>query len=217
MRAGQSHDFAYTGGEQSWTLYPHCSYQLEVWGAQGGGPSGYRGGYGGYATGITSPNTYSTLYINVGGAGQGSDDREATLTGGYNGGGNVVPWPVNHVYGSGGGATHIATVTGVLSSLSGYKSTAGDHSSNEILIVAGGGGGGRNQANHADSARWGEGGSGGGYIGGRLTSSFGSTTSLSAHDDRAGTQTAGYAFGTGEIGQGNGAGGGGWFGGCNGA
>ena len=54
----------------------------------------------------------------------------------------------------------------------------------DILIVAGGGGGGRNQANHIPDARWGTGGSGGGYIGGGAVSNAGTFTNM------AGTQSS---------------------------
>ncbi len=207
---GASKSFSYTGGQQTFTAYSFCQYKLEVWGAAGGGPTGYRGGYGGYATGVYNSFERQTLYIYVGGQGLGTNVSQTALAGGYNGGGNITPAGTNHVYGSGGGATHMAKVSGLLSSLSAHATNG------NILIIAGGGGGGRDQANRWGAGRCGIGGSGGGYIGGRLTSSFGSDSSMSEHDDRAGTQTAGYLFGQGENANSNGSGGGGWYGGCNG-
>ena len=107
-----------TVGEQTFTVPETGTYKLEVWGAQGGGTNG---GYGAYSVGSIKLNKDQKLYINVGG-------NTSTGTGGYNGGGSVV----ENVYG-GGGATHIATVSGLLSTLSSKTSN--------ILIVAGGGGG----------------------------------------------------------------------------
>ena len=121
-------EFAYTGKEQIFTAPVAGKYKLETWGAQGGNYSSYIPGYGGYSTGIVQMSTNEKIYINVGGAGTGASDSSTFTTGGYNGGGSA-----NYSAGTGGGATHIAKVQGLLSSL---KS-----STNNILIVAGGGGG----------------------------------------------------------------------------
>ena len=112
-------------------------YKLETWGAQGGG---VRGGYGAYSIGSISLNKGDTLYIYVGGQGKNAldgtkKDSVITVTGGYNGGG-VGKALTSNTYtnaGSGGGATHIATASGLLSSLSSNPSN--------ILIVSGAGGG----------------------------------------------------------------------------
>lgn len=203
--------YAYTKSEQIFTSIYKANYKLEVWGAQGGDlkisdSEIYHGGYGGYSVGEISLLKNSPLYISVGGAGVGSSKQGESLSGGYNGGGAVNGNAgVNHQTASGGGATHIATVSGLLSSLSSNRGA--------ILIVAGGGGGARNQANHEAAARWGHGGSGGGYNGGNPESSYGSTTTLTSVSGGAGTQNSGYLFGQGEAGNGNAAGGGGFFGG----
>ena len=123
-----SQTFNYTGKEQIFTAPVTGKYKLETWGAQGGNYSSYIPGYGGYSTGIVQMSTNEKIYINVGGAGTGASDSSTFTTGGYNGGGSA-----NYSAGTGGGATHIAKVQGLLSSL---KS-----STNNILIVAGGGGG----------------------------------------------------------------------------
>lgn len=94
------------------------TYNLEAWGAQGGGT---QGGFGGYSYGTINLNKNDILYVYVGGAGSG-------ITGGYNGGGTAL----TNGFG-GGGATHIATSIGKLSTLS--------SSLNNIIIVAAGGGG----------------------------------------------------------------------------
>ena len=207
---GTEWTFDYTGSEQTFTVPCDGEYQLETWGAQGGSASStYRGGYGGYATGVVKLNKYQTIYVVVGGKGKGATSTGQTLGGGYNGGGTVFGNSgVNHITGSGGGATHIATTTGLLSTLSSNRSSA--------LIVAGGGGGGRNQSNHVSAARWGIGGNGGGYIAGGTMSSNGSTSTLTTVTAVSGTQTSGYSFGIGENANAQSAGGGGWYGGYSG-
>lgn len=188
-------EFEYTGATDIYTIPKTGRYKLEVWGAQGGGSimngsSSSTTSYGGYSVGYIDLNSGDTLYINVGGKGQDAVNG-ADSTGGYNGGGDGT-WDRadNEAAGAGGGATHIATKSGLLSSLSGYN--------DEILIVAGGGGG----------KSWDtDGGNGGGYIGG------------AAGDGRKADQTTGYSFGKGEnatgVGDsdGHGGGGGGYWGG----
>ncbi len=209
-------DFNYTEGMQSISL-PKGKYQLEVWGAEGGNAWQYveptdRSGRGGYAEGEKTLSKTTTLFICVGGHGKpinrdGSPDGGGDHTGGYNGGGdsgNAGP--------SGGGATHIATATGVLSSLSSNKSA--------VLIVAGGGGAGEQAY----------GGAGGGETGG---SGYGVNSIYSnrlVSYATGGSQSSGGTAGTtsggtgenGSFGQGGSGssgsdagpgGGGGWYGG----
>lgn len=134
--------FDYTGGEQTFKVVTSGYYKLETWGAQGGNTNGNNsgsGGSGGYSTGIISLNTTDILYINVGGQGSGKLNNSGCVgspngfcSGGYNGGGNS--WYVsNEMWGSGGGATHIALKSGLLSSL--------ENNVDKVLIVSGGGGG----------------------------------------------------------------------------
>ena len=120
---GGSKNFNYTGDVQTFNACAGRTYKLEVWGAQGGYySSASYGGKGAKAQGDFTLSSATTLYIYVGGDGSNHS--------GYNGGGTG-----NSTYKTyGGGATHIATATGLLSSLS--------SSTNKILIVAGGGGGG---------------------------------------------------------------------------
>ncbi len=137
--------FDYTGGEQTFTAPVSGTYKLETWGAQGGSySSNYFGGYGGYSSGEMALEGGKILYINVGSQG-------VSHTGGYNGGGNV-----NDVdYGkAGGGATHIADLSGLLSTFETKKEN--------ILIVSGGGGG---AANRGSGYGDGNGGSAGGIKG----------------------------------------------------
>ncbi|KAK6024835.1 PKD domain protein [Ostertagia ostertagi] len=167
--SGTPQTFSYTGAVQSVTL-PSGTYTLECWGANGGGS---QGGKGGYSTGTLTLSSATTIYVVVGGAG-GSGGIPADINGGYNGGG-PRPSPCGATRGSGGGATHIATATGLLSTLSGNQSA--------VIIVAGAGGGGSNA------------GAGVGY-GGGLTGQ----NSNGPNPGLGGTQTAGGAAGAGASG-----------------
>ena len=158
--------FDYTGEEQTFTAPEDGKYLLEVWGAQGAEKTVGRGGYGGYSSGVVELKTDEVLYINVGGQG-------AYRAGGYNGGGNgqYQAGGVKNAAGGGGGATHIAKISGLLSTLS--------NNLDDILIVAGGGGG-ASEASYA-------GGSGGGIQGNNGTGS--------CFIPKGGTQTTGGARG----------------------
>ena len=201
--------FDYSGSEETFTAPYTGYYKLETWGAQGGNamadgvPQKETGGYGAYSTGIVKLNKGDTLYINVGGKGEDAKDQTAGSTGGYNGGGTggkdsngSSGYRGNEPGAGGGGATHIATTTGLLSSLEGKTDT--------VLMVSGAGGGGS----------WtNAGGSGGGL--------FGVNGTYKTLISKGGSQTTGYAFGQGGTGSANQAGGGGggagYFGGYGGA
>ena len=136
-------EFNYTGNIQSIELLPGI-YQLECWGAQGGqgndnayANTSWNYGKGGYSTGIIKIKTKTILYICVGGrgisySGYPAISANSLVNGGYNGGGNTFR-DSYEFGGSGGGATHIALQSGLLSSLESKKDS--------ILLVAGGGGG----------------------------------------------------------------------------
>ena len=185
-------EYDYTGSVQTFTAPVSGTYQLEVWGAQGGSS----GGVGGYSIGTVYLTENQVLYINVGGAGNGTK-------GGYNGGGTALTGG----YG-GGAATHIATKSGLLSTLS--------SNIDNVLIVAGGGGG--------------NGASGAGGSAGGISGSKGVDGECSNKAGSGGTQTAGGAcvdtsysnkgsFGAGGAGKGGnngGAGGAGLYGGASG-
>ena len=160
---GDFFDFSYsTTGEQTFLIPATGYYKLEVWGAQGGSyNSSYRGGYGGYSSGVVNLVAGNTLYVNVGG--NGVSGITGSLAGGYNGGGNGYGGPCgSDRYGaSGGGATHIAFSTGTLASFDGNNDGVGSSTEiRNIIIVAGGGGG-----SHYMYAAYGSGASGGGYVG----------------------------------------------------
>ncbi len=143
---GSGVDFAYTGYVQTYTVPAGVdSLTLQVWGAQGGqgGPSNL-GGKGGFAEGRLHVTPGQTLYIYVGGQGQGSTTAQqltGLCAGGWNGGGTGNNYMTNSgssngVRGGGGGATDI--------SLQGTAGSTTWNTNNHLysrVIVAGGGGG----------------------------------------------------------------------------
>ncbi len=130
--SGQVANFSYAGSIQSITLNAGL-YYLQVWGASGGKSThATRGGNGGYSAGTITLSATTTLYVVVGG--QGVIGTATRTAGGYNGGGASGGNTGVNDTATGGGATHIATATGLLSSLSSNKTA--------VKIVAGGGGGG---------------------------------------------------------------------------
>ncbi|MCR4581170.1 MAG: InlB B-repeat-containing protein, partial [Bacilli bacterium] len=175
-----SYTFDFISGEEEFLVPCTGTYTLEVWGAQGGSANttSSLGGYGGYSVAKIDLSANETLYINVGGQGQDSTSMTMDTRGGYNGGGNAYHWVNNDVYTSaGGGATHIATTSGVLSAL--------ENSKDKILIVAGGGGG----AGYWSGAVM-HGGHAGGFIGGNGVPS----TNGDGYYGLGGTQTAGGKY-----------------------
>ena len=139
-------NYDYTGGEQTFVVPVTGTYKLETWGAQGGTIEknlylgALAGGYGAYSSGLISLTAGTTIFINVGGVGSVCTKYSTAFLnstcgndGGYNGGGSTRQYFSNTYYGSGGGATHIATRSGLLSFL--YDNI------DSILMVSGGGGG----------------------------------------------------------------------------
>ena len=203
--------FSYTGNIQSFVIPITGLYKLEVWGAAGGGD--YRtygdgeGPKGGYSIGYRYFQKGDTIYVVVGGKGlaggswyQGVglpiDPGVYNTAGGYNGGGNgrlVYGDDSMGLFGSGGGggATHIALVSGLLSDI-GYNNFVTNHYG---LIVAGGGAG-IGMAHYAGNTIGANGGVGGGLSGG--------DGGREVYDDTPGsirpgaTQISGYAFGAGQ-------------------
>lgn len=203
---GYSWEFAYTGDIQNLTVPCDGVYKLEVYGGKGGGLSSNN--LGGHSYGYTLLSADDVLYIVVGGNGKNcSWSNTNTVAGGYNGGGNGKNASSSgYCGGSGGGATHIAKVPGLLSEI-GYDSFV---TNGNGLIVAGGSGGQLTNRYYDDGGTKHDttykGGSGGGETGG---------TSAGGGSSRAGTQTTGYAFGEGGSGVKNSraGGGGGLYGG----
>ena len=149
--------FDYIGEEQTFIAPLSGTYKLETWGAQGGRyDETYYGGYGGYSTGEITLEKNQNLFLNIGGS--GSAGSSGNIIGGYNGGGVAYAQGVaSSIAGSGGGATHIATKSGFLSTLKNYK--------NEILIVSGGGGGANRWLYSGSSFSYTSGGNAGGFTG----------------------------------------------------
>ncbi len=174
-----TYDYSYTGEQQIFTAPLDGYYKLEVWGAQGGTVTSYRGGYGGYSSGAVALKKGDKLYVNVGGAGQGGA-VSTNYTGGYNGGGATNGTGTDHYHASGGGATHIAKVSGQLASI-------GVSKLDQVLIVAGGGGGA--YIHNAGTGYASIGGSGGGYIGTAAT-----TSGSNGKQGLGGSQTAGGRY-----------------------
>ena len=173
-------DFDYTKSEQTLTIPITGTYKLETWGAQGGKGVGVFGGYGGYSVGNIKVEKDDKLYINVGSTDlkQCDETNSGFCKGGYNGGGDSH-YLASEKWGAGGGATHIATKSGLLSSLANYKS--------EILIVSGGGGGGYNRT----------GASAGGFIGNNGDNRTGFTTAIGGSQTTGGNGYVKGSFGAG--------------------
>lgn len=133
---GDYQDFNYTGDIQSITLTKSGVYKLECWGA-GNSISGYgesASARGGYVSGYKYFDAGTTLYICVGGSS------------GYNGGGSSTGYhdPVYAYFSctNGSGATHIAKVSGVLTSfLLPNSSTEETFTTRDGYLIAGGAGG----------------------------------------------------------------------------
>ena len=196
-------------GSTSTTL-PAGRYRLEVWGAQGGGDT--YGGKGGYSVGEYTLNSSDILYINVGGKGEKVSVNGSSVEGGYNGGGAATTdYSGTEFASSGGGATHVALKTGLLTAFSGDYNT-------QLLLVAGGGGGGTYCSTNNNNTPYATGGAGGGTSGlkGSTTNSGGGGTQTAGGTKFSGNATptdAGFGFGgsTKGLSSGNGSGGGGGF------
>ncbi len=150
-------NFEYTNSIQEFIAPIDGTYKLEVWGAQGGATYSAIevGGLGGYASGEIDLKTNEKIYIVVGGQGEFYNGigaaNQRDYQGGYNGGGIGGSAYKGQFAFAGGGATHIARVKGLLSTLKDQQ--------DQLIIVAGGGGGngGTNSSAY--------GGSGGGFQG----------------------------------------------------
>ena len=235
--AQTTYTFNYTGGQQTITLQPG-TYTLETWGANGGDNLGngnttffQNGGKGGYSVGVYTLSSQTTVFVNVGGRGSNSTSSlNVTVPGGYNGGGyGSANSTAGKSSGSGGGgASHVATASGTLGSLS---------TNIAAVRIVGAGGGGAGESNYANTnAQYNaNGGNGGGLSGFQVPS-----TGYQGRHGQGGTQVAGGGggdngsaiagvplqgiFGAGGFnptagvntsagGSGAGGGGGGWYGG----
>lgn len=196
MNVGESVTKSYTGGMQSFTVPDSGIYKLEAWGA-GTSDTAYSSASarGGYAMGYAKLKKGEILYVCVGGSG------------GYNGGGSGA-WYHDPVYayfscGSGGGATHIAKVTGLLSAIG-----ETDFVTNGKGYLIAGGAGGSETYSIANGT---VGGSNGGHGGtGGNNGHFGYGNNGASGDSRHGCGGgAGYRGGTGSSAAASGISGGG--------
>ena len=196
-------------GVQEWVVPVTATYEIEVWGAQGGSGGWYSiqnysstGGLGGYAKGSITLSAGTRIYLYIGQQGEGyptSSTKMENLTarkGGWNGGGNnsISDYP-----GTGGGGASDVRIGGV--------------SLTDRVIVGGGGGGG---GNSGSSTQLSNGGAGGGLTAVTLANS----TQFSNRTPGSGaTQSSGNALGVGATANENlsGGGGGGYYGGGAGA
>ncbi len=174
-------DYQYTGQEQIFIPPVSGTYQVELWGAQGGGPSG---GNGAYTSGTINLTSSDTLYVYVGEHKERGDVAVA-----FNGGGSAMLEDSqandSNRYNSGGGATDIRLVGGDWSSLNGLQS--------RIMVAAGGGGGFKSSTSEIL-----------GGAGGTLTGIDGKILGPSAVTvAKGGTQTAGGAGGSGPYAKGD--------------
>ena len=229
---GKVWNYDYTGGEQTFTAPTTGTYKLETWGAQGGSINEtYYGGYGAYSFGNIKISQNDKLYINVGGTGKiyeypnvvdKTTNGNIKAAGGYNGGGNGIKYWTDSLNSkqfnvSGGGASHIALISGVLSNLESKKE--------KILLVASGGSGAQYfKYNSGETYNYGFGASGGGVEGTEIKCSSDFSNAYLT-DIRPASQTYGGSsvynvteIATGSFGQGSSSysgGGGGYYGGSS--
>ena len=163
--------FSYTGDYYSWTAPTTGSYELKVWGAQGGNdafnPTTNVGGRGGYAAGTVSLSAGTQLHVYVGG--QGTSCTSST-------------WGSS----GGGGGTDIRLVSGAWNNSASLLSR----------IIVAGGGGGRHGKNYDSSTKF-YGNDGGGDTSPTITySSYTMTGSTQTSSGTSNYSTSGVAVGS---------------------
>ncbi len=108
---GDTFEFSYTGNYQTFTVPENGTYQIELWGAQGGA----NGGKGAYTKGNLNLTKNTELYVYVGSQGLASSNPySASNTNGWNGGGTGGYFTASgYLYrnAGGGGATDIRTTS----------------------------------------------------------------------------------------------------------
>lgn len=156
LKVGESKTFGYTGVPITYTLEPG-KYQIEAWGAQGGGSSTSpesAGGRGGYIKGDLTIDHVTTLSLYIGGKGKdgsGMDENQLIdgkrvyvdnkyTKGGFNGGGNA-----SGVGGAGGGGATDVRIGGTEIKhrvfVAGGGGGAADYSSSSQIVKEKAGGG----------------------------------------------------------------------------
>jgi hypothetical protein len=196
---GKGMDYLYTGAIQTVTLN-QGTYQIEVWGADGGDGlsatyTGGNGGKGGYAAGVLALTARTTFYLVVGERGENSSTGPGNGLGGNGGfgagGGGGTGWMSGNVSGGGGGGGFTGVFTNSVSH------------ANPLIIAGGGGGGGGSASsagvNHGEGSIGGNGGGMNGQDGSAtLTGNgipFTGTTKTITAVGYGGTQSAGGASG----------------------
>lgn len=205
----------YSGTIKSISL-PTGTYKLDCWGGNGGDvitdtASGehqlYDGGNGGHSSGILTLSMPTTLYLCAGQKGHNSSKTETSYYNSYNGGGHggkITVGLVDAFQAGGGGATHIALRSGLLSDLGSYKS--------DIIMVAGGAGGAYTRAGLMVNYALRHGSRGGGNPGEKASGS----DDAAVPNNNTSTAGTGAGFGYGASVDSNrrgGAGGAGYYGG----
>jgi trimeric autotransporter adhesin len=211
--------FTFTGDYYAWTAPTTGTYDLKVWGAQGGNdgtyPTQFFGGRGGYSAGTVSLTAGTVLYVYVG----------------QQGGRNTVSCSSSWGSTGGGGGTDIRLVSGVWNNSTSLLSR----------IIVAGGGGGRHGGNFENGVWLGNDGGGltapsyvhtthGNYTatGGSQTAGgtsnyytaqqYGVSGSFGFANANVGSNTCSYGGwnggARGSDGFANGGGGGGWYGGA---
>ena len=208
-----SKDFNYTGNIQQFIIpkvFKDKNITIELWGAQGGGSIGGKGGYSKIVSQLGNKFEKGViLYFVIGG-------QPRDVESGYNGGGVADSRGNYRAYG-GGGATHIAIKSGLLSSLENNKTS--------IIMVAGGGGGGTwaltQNGGYGGGANMngGDGTSVSGFGGGGGTLTSGGLPSVEGFDNYGSFGIGGYGMWAPETSNfyNSGAGGGGYYGGAGGS
>ena len=200
-------EIAYSSSKQNdvFEIPVSGSYKIEAWGANGGSASATYyadGGYGGYATATYTFSKGTKLYLYPGGPGEDAPSvGNVVRNGGYNGGGGSRGVS-DTSFGTGGGASHVALVPGLLK----------DISISNVLVVAGGGGGAGAFSYYENNG--GHGGGCQGSMGDGGSSGYGGTQSAGGMGRGSGNSSGLYGVGgTPTYGSG---GGGGYYGGGSG-
>ena len=138
VNVGDTENFTYTGDIQEFVVPITGWYELTCIGASSGNTDHRYVGQGGTTVSYEYLTAGTILFVVVGGCGNVSEEEGILVDGGFNGGGSYST-PSGIAYSdvcvcSGGGATHIAMISGIL------KDIVIDHIS-EIFNIAGGGSG----------------------------------------------------------------------------
>ena len=201
-------DYPFTNGVQTFTAPIDGVYQIELWGANGGGINTSEGGYipggnGGYTKAYINVKRGRVVYVFVGGS--GSPVTSNSVAGGYNGGGYTYTCSAGPHSGSGGGMTHVSYKQNLATANPNPSAKNYWDPTGTIAVAGGGGGAGKhNDANdnyYDDGLR--------GHAGGSVSNAINDWTGYVP----GATQTSGWSQGSGQSSWNASGGGGGWWGG----